>query len=369
MNINSTKFLKNSLQMDLTLTQRRLLESYQSKINEERMNRIDQIVKEKLSENTQRKTTSMLKVRIIDMTDPKSTKSPILCIWNADAEQCALRENMIVDMRSVIASGMRGRDIKLISGKYTTFLEIKGRPTDALEIYKRKLSFLSEITNPVPFQPFFNEFDTIGYCFEMDERSPGQFQSVFIVDAHKNILCLKFWNGVQEYAYDDIVCVGKFLIFSNLDWRSYNCKNANGIFQAYPSEYTICTECPRSEDRENALVHLRDEFKAIDLEQYAHACSEIVGNKNPNTPLKAANSTNNHITPVAKGSSTTVTSLSAKSKGRQLDPILQYGSDLPPLQGYYASATATKTPLRRTLGGSRLRRTQKSITQKENQSN
>lgn len=369
MNIYSSDFLTNAFQMDLTLTQKRLLENYQSKVNEERMNRIDRIVREKLSEATQRKTSSMLKVRIIDATDPKSTKSPILCIWNADVEQCALYENMLVDMRSVIGNGMRGRDIKLISGKFSTFFEIKSRPIDALDEYKRKLTFLAEITNPESFQPFFNEFDTVGYCFEIDESISGQFQSVFIVDAHKNILCLKFWNGVQAYAYDDIVCVGKFLIFSNLDWRPHNCKNANGFVQAYPTEYTICSECPKSDDRKNAFDHLRNEFKAIDLDQYTNACCEIVRNKNANTPLKPANSTINHRIPAAECSSAAIASHSAKSDRRQSEQIPQYENDLPLLQGFYASARATKTPLRRTLGGSRLRRTQKSITQKENQNN
>lgn len=337
------------------------------------MNRIDRIVKEKLSESTQRKTSSMLRIRLIDAHDPRPTKSPILVVWNADEAHSGLRENMLVDMRSVTASGMRGKDMQLTSGKYTKIAEIKNRPSTAHTQYKRRISHLSEI-DAHRFRPHFNEFDTLGYCFDMDDPIGGQFQSIYIADAHKNILCLKFWDGVAAYAYDDIVCVGKFLLFSNLDWRSQRCVNANGVVQAFATELTICSECPKADERQAALHHLRDEFKALDLDDYASECRDIVRNKDPSTPLRPSNAPIGRTRDASDRGECSSTSAEA-GKGRlntsnsRLANEPQFnGTELPLLQGYYASARAGKTPLRRSLGGSRLRRTQKP-SQKENQDN
>lgn len=348
------------------MTQNRLLGAYKMKKDEERVDRINRIVKEKFSESTQRKTSSMLKVRLIDATDPKPTKSPILVIWNADEGQLALRENMLIDMKAAVANGMRGKDIQLTSGKYTQIRELKARPIEATNQFKRKITFLAEIDDQ-QFRPFFNEFDTIGYCFEMDETVAGQYQSVYIVDAHRNVLCLKFWNGVKEYAYDDIVCVGKFLVFSNLDWRPTYCINVNGVLQAFATEFTICSECPKSDDRKKLVDALRDEFKAIDIDQYTVECSANKRNKNPTTPLRPSNTTVDK-TP-AGNSEAGCSSVAANRLNRSIEQSFLYGTEPPPLQGYYACAKTAKTPLRRSLGGSRIRKTPKPTTQKENQNN
>lgn len=353
------------------MTQRRLLDAYKSKKDGERSDRIDRIVKEKFSESAQPKTSSMLKVRLIDATDPMPSKSPILIIWNADESECALRENMLIDMQLAMANGMRGRDMQLSSGKYTSIREIKTRPVDAINQYKRKVTFLSEIDGQ-QFRPYFNEFDTIGYCIEMDEAVSGQFQSIYIVDSHANILCLKFWNGLKEYAYDDIVSVGKFLIFSNLNWRSQQFTNVNGVLQAFATEFTICSECPKSDERKKLLDALRESFKAIDIDQFTSECCEIIRNKNPTTPLRPSN-TSIDKTPVAiskAGCSSAEVSRFNRSNTRLTEPPILYGNEPPPLQGYYACAKSGKTPLRRSLGGSRLsRKPQKPMAQKENQNN
>lgn len=370
--VNKIAYVNCPFQVDLTMTQKRSLENYKTKVNEERMNRIDRIVKEKLSESTQRKSSSMLKIRLIDANDPKPNKSPILIIWNAGEAHSALRENMLVDMQSVIANGMRGKDIQLTSGKYTTIREAKCRPSAAVVQYKRKITHLAEIDGH-HFRPHFNEFDTLGFCFEMDESKSGQFQAVYIADSHKNILCLKFWNGVEEYAYDDIVRVGKFLMFSNLDWRSQRPANVNGILQAFATEFTICSEYPKADDRKAILDHQRDEFKVIDLDEFTSECCDIIRNINSNTPLRPSSSSFNRTAGATNRSQCSSTPVDAgkrlnTSSSRLVNESLSNEVELPLLQGYYASTRATKTPLRRSLGGSRFRRTPKT-SQKENQGN
>lgn len=353
----------------MTVTQKRLLDEYQTKISEQRRDKIDRIVKEKFAqEHTQKKASTMQKIRLIDASAPTITKTAILSIWNADDKYSSLRENTFIETKFITAKGMHGKDIQISTGKYSSIREIKQKPTSMHDQYKRRVTSLSDI-NLQQFKPQFNEFDTVGYCFEIENHTQGQFQSAFISDAHSNILCIKFWDGIKQYAYDNIVSVGNFLIFNNLDWRQSHNLNPNGFPQAFATEFTLCSVCPKSNEQKNALSQLQNEFKEIDMDQHRDECSERITRKN--SPLKSLNNTikrNKSMSQSRIGNeSVNINNQSSSITRQKSDTTILYGKEPPPLQGYYISGV---TPLRRSL---KLRKAgpigNGAIKHKENQQN
>lgn len=354
--------------MDLTVTQKRLLDEYQTKISEERRDKIDQIVKEKFAEeHTQKKSLTMQKIRLIDASAPTITKTAILSIWNADDKYSSLQENILIEAKFTTAKGMHGKDIQISTGKYSSIREIKQKPTSIHDQYKRRVTSLSDI-NLQLFKPQFNELDTVGYCFEIEDYTQGQFQSAFITDAHSNILCIKFWDGIKQYAYDNIVSVGNFLIFHNLDWRQPHNLNPNGFPQAFATEFTLCSVCPKLNEQKNALSQLQNEFKEIDMDQYRDECSERITRKN--SPLKSLNNTikSNKSMSQSRIENESVNSNQSTSITRQKsDTTILYGKEPPPLQGYYINGG---TPLRRSLKLKKARPIgNEAMKHKENQQN
>lgn len=220
-----------------------------------------------------KKATPLQKVRLIDTIAPNVTKTAILAIWRANESHATLRENTFLDIRCVNANGMRGKDMQLSAGNFTVLREIQSKPSTIHAPYIRKLTPLMDI-DPQQFKPHFNEFDTLGYVLEVEDSMPNAYQSVFIVDAWKNLLCIKFWGSIQQYAYDDIVQARKFLVISNLDWRPQNRVNHNGIPHAFVMEITTFSEIPRSTERAAALDRLRDEFDQLNLTEYEKICCE-----------------------------------------------------------------------------------------------
>lgn len=264
--------------MDLSTTQVKLLEDYQTKLNEEKQNKISAIVLKKLDAmGGQTKSIPLQKVRLIDATAPCASKTAILSIWNAGEAYATLRENTFLDIQNVTANGLRAKDVQLTANNYTVIREVRLTPTASHATFARRLTPLAEI-DPQRFQPHFNEFDTIGFVLKVDEVVPNfPFQSVFIVDAFKNILCIKFWSSIQQYAYDDIVQVNKFLVISQLEWRSQNRFNRNGVAQAFVTELTTFSESPKSEERRLALWDFKQKIDQMDLNEFIESCSEKLG--------------------------------------------------------------------------------------------
>lgn len=268
------------MQLDLSSDQRRLLEDYQSKRLEEKENKISSIIRDKMgSVMNGTKSRPLKKVRLIDMSDPCATKTAILSIWNADESYDTLCEKTFVDLRYVTASGRRLKDIQLTANSFTKMKQIRMAPSSLLKTFDRKLISLAEIYVP-QFQPHFNELDTFGVVVKVEEVvSNYPFQLVYIADAQKNMLCIKFWKNIRYYAYDDIVQVNRFLAISQLDWRPI--ENAdrisrNSIPHAFVNELSTITENPKPAERSLALASLRDQIDQIDFTGYIEDCCEKI---------------------------------------------------------------------------------------------
>lgn len=288
------------------MTQKQLLQNHQTLMNDKKTDRIHKLAREKLKNwSSVAKTTPKLKVRLIDAQNPTISKMAILDIWNASEDMIDIRENTFVEIRQAMAKGKCGRNILITTYGTSSIRELSDYQTERHANFRRKLTNLHEI-DARTFKPLFHEFDTLGYVVEMSEAIPGQFQSIFFIDANKNFLCIKFWHSVKEYGYDDVVQTGRFLYISQLDWRPQHTTNRNNFPQAFANEYTMFTENPKDKEKSNALETLRQEFRTLDLGNYISECrSELdkdvsnisnVSNMDNTTPLRPRNLNLNNVT-------------------------------------------------------------------------
>lgn len=285
-----SKNSKKYFQTDLTSTQKRILDDFQTKFNDTKQSKIEKIFKEKMDACENKATSTPLqKLRLIDASTPCASKTVILSIWNADDSYSTLRENKFLDIKYVTANGMRGKDVQIVAGNSTQIREIHSlKPLPAHDAFARKLTLIAEI-EPAQFKPAFNEFDTIGFVLKVEDPIPKQYQSVFIVDANANIFCIRFWDCIQHYAYEDIVQVNKFLVITQLEWRANNRLNRNNIPQAYANELTTFSESPKSVERASALQTLKDEFDCLNLSEYLELCRQKIDDGQANKENSSMN--------------------------------------------------------------------------------
>lgn len=324
--------------MDLTTTQRKLLSDYRCKHEENTTMRVNDMVKERLDASIkQTRQSSIQKIRLVDVSSPSSSKSAIFSIWNTNESHNFLRENMFLEVRNASANGMTGKDIQIKGGSYTLLRELKIPPLPEHAAFTRSITPLASI-DCQKFKPQFNEFDTIGYVFEMEDVIEGSFQSVFIVDAQQHILCIKIWNGAKNYAFEDVIVVGRYLVVNNLDWRQSHTVDKYGMPQGFVNEYTTFSGNPKSKVQADALNQLRNEFNAIeDLEIYSYECSERLKMKTSNQQGDVSfNTSAIQISILDRSFSESSIGLNRVTAQKKIERLNAY-PDPPPLRNYLSS--------------------------------
>lgn len=253
-------------------TQKKLLKDFQNKLHEEKQNRVLQIVEKKLKAiESPLKSTALQRVRLIDAVAPSAQRTAILSIWNANDIQISLRENTLLDLRFVTSNGMRGRDVQLTAGHMAVLRETEAVSSTIHGPFIRQLTSISAICVQ-SFKPHFNEFDTFGVVVKVDEAMPNHYQSVFVADANQNLLCVKFWGGIHQHGYQDIVKERAIIVICQLDWRAHGRLNINGIPQAFVTEITTFSENPKTTERIYTLNCLREQLDQIDLDAFIDEC-------------------------------------------------------------------------------------------------
>lgn len=285
---------KINLQMDLSSTQKQMARDFYEKLYERKMDEISRRVTEKLHTlSNQPKITSLLKFRVIDARHP-TAKTAIISIWNpSEFHESNIREGKFIEISNASASGLQRSDVQISAGRNTIFKEVFSTVQDQHRQMERKLTLISEI-DPKMFSPYFNEFDTVGYVVAIEECNEKKFQPVYIADAAKNLMCINFWLGIKEYAYDDVVICGRFLAISQLQWRSWdNAQNRSGFLLAFASEFTVFTENPRATHLKSGLEQLQHDIESIsDLNVFRDGCKEVIG------AFKAKSTASKDITPL-----------------------------------------------------------------------
>lgn len=255
-----------------------MVNGYREKIQQEKNNEISLRVKEKFDKRAQNsKATPLLKIRIVDCDRPATSRSAILSIWNADECNFDLRENSFVEMSSVSANGLRGKDLLLTANRRTKIRNIETQTmTDAHITIRRKCYQLVDI-NGDSFKPSFNEFDVVAYVLHIEPVADSNFQIVSFVDSRANILHVKFWQGLKRYAFDDVIEEGKLLAIGNLEWRPLDGKSQHGWPQAFVTDLTTFSANPKSHAMTERLRQLTECFGRMpNKAAYVEECLSLV---------------------------------------------------------------------------------------------
>ena len=220
----------------------------------------------------------ILRLRVIDLyptyKDQKSSKtySGTVQLWRPTEEMLRiLKEGRRYRFFNTVANIIRDGEVQFRTTKMTKFSEIVS--LDKLENtcqvrntsrFHRKLTPIDDIVFNSDFDPEFREVDLIGILVQVgtrtDKRFPGlspllerntnsakksfntsdvqPFETIYVCDTSLNLLAIKFWKGLQEYGFENLItlepntCIKSpggdtlagttILYFQNLQWRAFS---------------------------------------------------------------------------------------------------------------------------------------------------
>ncbi|XP_055609545.1 breast cancer type 2 susceptibility protein homolog [Uranotaenia lowii] len=258
------------LEFELSTTQREAVMNYQQHKQEEIRNEINRRVKERMAgqNGLKRKVAALLKVRVMDARKPE--KVLLLSIWRPpEYLSDIIQEKKFLKIHNATANGTRNGEIQLTTGKNSSFSMLSPTKYELPVDQTRKLTKISEI-DVFSFKPLFNEFDTIGVVVQIGVLESKKFQLVYFADSESNLLCVNFWSGIKEYAYEDLIKERTVLCISNLQWRTINALSA--IPNSFATEYTTFSECSKLEHFSEELTRFQTLLNAQNFDTFYDNC-------------------------------------------------------------------------------------------------
>lgn len=313
-----------------------MFQLYGERVNQEKNNEIRLRVKEKYDQKAKNSSaTPLLKIRIVDCEQPTTSRSAVLSVWGADESYFDLRENSFIEITGASASGLRGKDL-LLQANGRTKIRSVDQPsiTNAHNTVRRKCHHLADI-NADSFTPHFNEFDVVACVLHIEPLANSRFQTINFVDSQQNILLVKFWNGMEQFGFDDVIRVGEILAIGNLDWRPANRKSKSGWPQAFASDMTTFSASPKSHVMVERLRQLDASFRGMaDKDAYLEECMAIMRERCDSGNSSRSSTTLLSVTNLSPMNQTLNTSKSAdtsRSRAKmKMEQLKVYKSPPPP---------------------------------------
>ncbi|XP_062543691.1 uncharacterized protein LOC134211095 isoform X2 [Armigeres subalbatus] len=285
------------IEIELSSTQRDAIMDYQRRKQEECLEEINRRVKERMSsQSSKRKVSSLLKLRIADARKPEEVL--LLSIWRPPEDCDLFQEQKILEIINATANGTRNGEVQLTAGKNSSFRPLNIQRDEVPVQLLRTLTKIVDIEYS-SFRPIFNEFDTIGIVVQVGLLENRKFQTVYLTDLRMNFLCVNFWSGIKEYAYEDVVKERAVLCISNLQWRTVNALNA--VPTAFATEYTTFSEHSKSRHFVEEFQQVHATMKDLDLEVFFEKCNSKIAELNDRKLSRA----NSFSTPLRYASATT----------------------------------------------------------------
>lgn len=101
----------------------------------------------------------------------------------------------------------------------------------------------------------------------------NKYQSVFLADVNTNVICIKFWNGVDDCGFDGIVDIGNSILLKNLSFRKQMNSNHDGIRQGFITELTSIEQYPLEFPDAMVLIKFRHSLPKINsMSEYVAKC-------------------------------------------------------------------------------------------------
>lgn len=239
--------------------QKQLSKSMQRQVQAERDHRrqaINDKVRQKIGEES-KKVKQLLKFRVVDAVDPK--KTGIISWWSPTDELLDVikvgRNLEIVNT----AAGAPGKEIQISAGSSSSVKLIPRTklPTTAAQFLRQETK-IAEINEN--FKPANDEFDVACIVVRVETKTTNNYVKVYVVDEHREVLCINFFNSIEDYAYEDVVTEGQVMYVKNLQWRQTH-TNEKPVQAFVSSDCTTFTIHPATEANKIRLQQLKEVLK------------------------------------------------------------------------------------------------------------
>ncbi|KAI8433441.1 hypothetical protein MSG28_015477 [Choristoneura fumiferana] len=290
-----SKMVKRSRDPDeyrshLTASQNGLLEEYNQRKREKKMEVIRAKFQEKLEKCGMKKenVAHVLKVRLVDYRETGSgveVNKGYLSIWNpSGAVMELMTEGTWIEILNFIPTGMRNSEIQLSAGRQTVFKPYTQK-NEKYKLFantlKRKCYEIRELTQNPNISTDYNEIDTVGIIFEIEpstkdfDEKKQNFQNVFLADANKNMICVNFWGGLKKFGFENILDTGQIVTCVNLQKRAGNSRKS--IPQYRVTEFTYFTKTPKDKRASELTSELSEKLTKI-KEKFCEDCLVLKNN-------------------------------------------------------------------------------------------
>ncbi|KAF9412856.1 hypothetical protein HW555_008760, partial [Spodoptera exigua] len=276
----------------LTSTQAKLLEGHTSKQRDRLLQDVQKRVREKMEKvgvQVSRNVVMLLKIRVAGISDRNGVEisKGLMSIWKpADSVTDMIKEGVWIDVLNVVPTAMRYNEIQISAGRQSIFSISKFKEPEILKHYtkilKRNIYAIQQLVQNPSMSTDYNEIDTIGFIFLIDpsildfDSTKQPFQSVYLSDANKNIICINFWGGLKKFGYENVLDTGQIIYCGNLQKRAGNTRKS--IPQYRVTEFSYFTKTPKNECARNLVHDLTKKFNTLDRRKFCEDCVVLKNN-------------------------------------------------------------------------------------------